>query len=65
MTEDDTCRVLARPDIHEMVRLYNDYKKSRNVEYSSLDNIRFAKYYGWGWLEFLTAKNAAGYEDVF
>lgn len=65
-TEDDTFRVLARPDIHKMVVLHQDWQngekhKSANGSYSSLKNIEFAKYYGWTWIEFLKAKKIAGY----
>lgn len=61
-TEDDTARVLSRPDIHEMEKLYRDFCFSINYgKYNSLDNITFAKSYKWCWLEFLIARKKEGY----
>jgi hypothetical protein len=60
MTEDDTFRILARPDIHEMVRLHAEYTKQWHANnsgtYPTTENIRFAKHYGWNWVEFLDVK---------
>lgn len=63
MTEEDTVRILCRPDIHRMVELYQIHKIERySVEdYSSLNNIKFAKKHGWNWLQFLREKKKAGY----
>jgi hypothetical protein len=65
-TEDDTFRVLARPDIHTMVKLHQQYKVNcrrgqPDQPYPSTKNISFCKYYGWDWVEFLIAKKEAGY----
>lgn len=63
-TEDDTFRVLARPNIHEMVELHITWKRSITDEgktFNSMWNISFMKYHGWGWIEYLIAKKAAGY----
>lgn len=62
-TEDDTFRVLARPDIHEMYRLLSIHSRKWTDEgklYPTPENIRFCKYYGWGWIEYLRAKRQAG-----
>jgi len=64
MTEDDTFRILARPDIHEMVRLHWAWVKSITDEgkkFNSSWNITFMKSHGWTWLEFLRTKKSAGY----
>lgn len=62
-TEDDTSRILARPDIHRMVELHREWQKKRYTAgvYNTLGNIEFSKYYGWNWVEFLKAKKSAGY----
>lgn len=63
MTEDDTFRILARPDIHKMYNLHKEWvqKHRKNGIYDQQKNITFAKYYGWTWFEYLKAKKAAGY----
>ena len=65
MTEDDTFRVLARPDIHKMVVIYRNnrlnWEKKNDTTYPSTQNIVICKHYGWGWIEFLVAKKNAGY----
>lgn len=63
-TEDDTFRVLARPNIEQMVELHFHWKKKitdKDKIFNSSLNISFMKYYGWTWLEFLRAKKDAGY----
>jgi len=63
-TEDDTFRILSRPSIHQMVSLHVEWKKKhqrRDGTYNSTHNLRFAKHYGWGWIEYLRAKKEAGY----
>jgi hypothetical protein len=65
-TEDDTFRVLARPNIHEMARMYAAWKKSEQAmgTFNTLKNIGFMKYYGWRWSDFLRERSAAGYPTV-
>jgi len=60
-TEDDTFRVLSRPGIHEMYRLYIEWYAAQGHNYPTTMNIEFVRQYNWEWLEFLLAKNAAGY----
>lgn len=62
--EDDTFRVLARPDIEKMVELHREWvsaRRSVNGVYDQQNNIKFAKYYGWTWIEYLKARREAGY----
>ncbi len=65
-TEDDTFRILARPNIHKMVEMHNTWKikvgKEHNV-FNSMWNVSFMKYHGWTWVEFLREKKNAGYSD--
>lgn len=63
-TEDDTFRVLARPNIEKMVELHPEWvseRRSADGIYDQRHNIAFARYYGWTWIEFLKAKKEAGY----
>lgn len=63
-TEDDTFRILARPNIHEMFELHIVWKRKftdEGITFNSMWNIGFMKHYGWGWEEFLRAKKEAGY----
>lgn len=63
-TEDDTFRVLARPNIHQMVELHFAWKRKitdGGKDFNSMWNIPFMKHYGWTWMEFLRAKKDAGY----
>jgi hypothetical protein len=59
MTEDDTFRILARPSVHEMVRL--DGQRTRMKPYCAISNIVWAKEHGWQWGEYQRARKAAGY----
>ncbi len=63
-TEDDTFRILARPNIDKMVELHWEWKMKITDEgkpFNSSWNIPFMKYHGWTWMEFLRAKKDAGY----
>lgn len=63
-TEEDTFRVLARPDVHVMFNLHREWKRKLaedGTDFNSMWNISFMKYHGWTWVEFLRAKNDAGY----
>jgi hypothetical protein len=63
-TEDDTFRILARPNIDKMVDLHFAWRKkiiSEGNLFNSSWNIPFMKYHGWTWTEFLIAKRNAGY----
>lgn len=63
-TEDDTFRILARPDIDKMVILHQECileHRDASGTYDQQKNIVFSKYYGWTWIEFLKAKKEAGY----
>lgn len=60
MTEDDTFRILARPDVHELMTLYQKNMKKRGSAYTSIENVSFCKYHGWRWREFLQEARAAG-----
>ena len=63
-TEDDTFRILARPDIHKMVILHREWiqkERDRKGVYDSRKNITFCKHNGWQWIEFLREKKSAGY----
>ncbi len=60
-TEDDTFRILARPDIHAMVKLHIEWKRYSRRPYNARLNIDFVKYYGWGWREFLDERRLHGY----
>lgn len=61
MNEDDTFRILSRPDIHEMVKIYTEFKKDHVGVYDTRWNIELVRKYKWDWIEFLVAKKAAGY----
>jgi hypothetical protein len=64
MTEDDTFRVLARPDIHKMVILHREWVQLHRGEdgtYDQQKNIKFARHYGWTWIEYLRARKEEGY----
>lgn len=63
LTEDDTFRILARPDIHAMVTLHRQWilAHRKNHRYDQQHNIKFAKHYGWTWIEFIKARKEAGY----
>lgn len=63
-TEDDTFRILSRPSIQEMVRLYNDTRddknrKTYNLEFVTMLNIKFINEHNWDWIEFLIAAQKA------
>lgn len=63
-TEDDTFRILARPDVHKMHQLHQDWKSMHTDstgKYDQQKNVVFARYYGWTWIEYLTARKEAGY----
>lgn len=61
-TEDDTFRVLSRPNIHEMIYLHQQWRNTfANNSFDSRWNINFLEKHGWDWVEFLKAKKAAGY----
>lgn len=69
-TEDDTFRILSRPSIHKMVVLHKEWVKKKSTryngvyhQYNSMLNLEFAKYYGWGWVEYLKAKKESGYNS--
>lgn len=65
-TEDDTFRILARPNIDKMVVLHREWvaeHRKSNGTYDQQQNIQFAKYYGWTWITFLKAKKEAGYSS--
>lgn len=58
-TEDDTFRILARPNIDKMSELHFDWKRKITDEgkpFNNMWNIEFMKYHGWTWTEFLRAK---------
>jgi hypothetical protein len=64
VTEDDTFRILARPDIHKMVILHTEWSQKQRALKDPFDtrkNIEFVKHHGWGWIEFLNAKKEKGY----
>ena len=64
MTEDETFRILARPNIDRMVELHFIWKRKitdEGMAFNSSWNISFMKHHGWTWTEFLRAKKDAGY----
>lgn len=64
-TEDDTFRILARPNLDQMVELHAEFvygwRKKHEGIYPTILNISFMRQHGWTWPEFLRAKKAAGY----
>lgn len=50
MNEDDTFRILNRPNFSEIRDMYFAWKNSYSQ--SSYQNINFMKYYGWSWAEY-------------
>jgi len=44
-----------------MYRLYIEWYAAQGHNYPTTMNIEFVRQYNWEWLEFLLAKNAAGY----
>lgn len=60
-TEEDTYNALPRPSIHEMHKLHHEWAVQYRMK--TTDNIVFVNNYGWGWVEFLEAKIAAGIEE--
>ena len=63
-SEEDLIRILARPKIIEMNSLYDKWKLDVREcfdRYESIWNVKFMKYYGWGWREFLIERKRAGF----
>lgn len=53
MNEDDTFKALSRPQIREMMKLYEQWDKDRNYAYPTSERIDFMKSHRWSWIEFL------------